>query len=81
MKGVNWHFGWRLVKFDTSNLMVIIKDLNLYNQFIYCTVTILYMFHCVSCVYNIQLPAGVELLQYFSISVLCFLVVVEMLGR
>jgi hypothetical protein len=50
------------------------------NKFIYCTVT-LYMFQSVSCVCNVQLTAGVELLQYINISVLWFLVVVKMLGR
>jgi len=39
------------------------------------------MFQFVSFVCNLQLTAGVELLQYISISVLWFLVAVEMLGR
>ena len=56
--------------------MVIFKDLKLYNNFIYCTVTV-YMFQFDSCVCNVQLTAGVELLQYINISVLWFLVVVE----
>jgi len=60
--------------------MVIIKDLKLYSRFIYCTVT-LYVFQFVSCVCNLQLTAGFELLQYISISVLWFLVVVGILGR
>jgi len=39
------------------------------------------MFQFVSCVCDLQLNAGVESLQYINISVLCFLVVVGMLGR
>jgi len=62
----------RIVKF-------IIKDLKLYNNFIYRTVTV-YMFQFVSCVCNVQLTAGVELLKYINISVLWFLVVFQMLG-
>jgi hypothetical protein len=60
--------------------MMIIKDLNLYNKFIYHSIT-LYMFQFVSCVCSLQLTAGVELLQYINISVLWFLVVVEGLRR
>ena len=60
--------------------MFIVKDLKFYNIFIYCTVT-LYMFQFVSCFCNVQLTAGVELLQYINISVLWVLVVVEGLRR
>jgi len=60
--------------------MVIIKDLKLYNKFIYCAFN-LYVFQFVSCVCNLQLTAGIQLLQYINISVLWFLVVVGMLGR
>jgi hypothetical protein len=65
---------------DTIILMVIVRDLKLCNDFIQYTVT-LYMFQFVTCVCNIQLIAGVELLQYINISVLWFLVVVEGLCR
>jgi len=60
--------------------MVIFKDLKFYIMFIYCTVT-LHMFQFVICVCNVQLTAGVELLQYINISVLWVLVVVEGLRR
>ena len=60
--------------------MVIIQDLTLYSMFIYRTVT-LYMFQFVSFLCNIELTAGVGLLQYISISVLWFYVVVEELRR
>jgi len=59
---------------------VVIKNLTLYNKFIYCTVTV-YMFQFDSCVCNVQLTAGVEWLQYINISVFWFLVVVEGLRR
>jgi len=52
--------------------MVIIKDLNLHNNFIYCTVTVLYMLQCVSFVCNVQFDAGVELLWYINISFFVF---------
>jgi len=39
--------------------MVILKDLKLYNNSIYSTVTV-YMFQFDSCVCNVQLTAGVE---------------------
>ena len=65
---------------DTIIVMIIIKDLKLYNKFMYRNLNV-YMFQCVSCVCNVQLTAGVELLQYINISVLWLLVVVEGLRR
>ena len=59
---------------------MVIKNLKLYNKFIYCTVT-MYMFQFDSCVCNVQLTAGVEWLQYTIISVLWFHVMVEGLCR
>jgi len=50
--------------------------LKFYIKFIYSSVTV-YVFQFDSCVCNVQLIAGVELLQYISISVLWFLIVVE----
>ena len=60
-------------------MMILLKDWTLYSIFVYHTVS-LYMFQFVSFVCNVQLTAGVEFLQYVSISVLWFLVVVEGLG-
>jgi hypothetical protein len=79
MTGMNWRFRWKYLNVDTIILMVVIKHLNLDNKFIYYTVT-LNMFQFVSCVGNVQITAGVELLQHINISFLWFLVDVEVLG-
>jgi hypothetical protein len=55
-----------------------LKDLKLYDKFIYCTV-ISFMFQFLSCLCNLQLTADVELLQYLLISFLWFVVEVEVL--
>jgi hypothetical protein len=80
IKGANWHFQWRYLQFETNILMVNVKDLKLYNKFIYCTV-ILFVFQFVSHMCKLQLTADVELLQYILFFFFWFVVEVEVLRR